>query len=50
MNGREIKNVLKTAQLLASRKEMKLGFAHVKSVLGIERRFVEEDEVDEHTG
>ena len=48
MNGREIKNVLKTAQLLASQAEEVLGFAHVKSVLGIEGRFVEdvEDDVD----
>lgn len=42
MNGREIKNVLKTAQLLASRKKARLGFGHVRSVLGIEKRFVEE--------
>ena len=43
MNGREIKNVLKTAQLLASRKGVSLGFGHVRSVLGIEKRFTEED-------
>ena len=40
MNGREIKNVLKTAQLLASKKEGKLGVSHVKSVLAIEKRHI----------
>ena len=40
MNGREIKNVLKTAQLLASRKGVGLGFEHVRSVLEIEKRHV----------
>ena len=38
MNGREIKNVLKTAQLLASKKGAGLGYEHVKSVLAIEKR------------
>ena len=42
MNGREIKNVLKTAQLLASSNGAKLGFDHVKRVFGIEKRFLEE--------
>ena len=42
MNGREIKNVLKTAQLLASSAGANLGFDHVKKVLGIEKRFSEE--------
>ena len=40
MNGREIKNVLKTAQLLASKKGARLGYEHVKSVLAIEKRHV----------
>ena len=40
MNGREIKNVLKTAQLLASKKGEDLGAAHVQSVLAIEQRHV----------
>ena len=40
MNGREIKNVLKTAQLLASRKGSGLGYEHVKSVLAIEKRHI----------
>lgn len=38
MNGREIKNVLKTAQLLASRKGVQLGAEHVETVLAIEKR------------
>ncbi|KAL8771692.1 MAG: hypothetical protein Q9209_002883 [Squamulea sp. 1 TL-2023] len=40
MNGREIKNVLKTAQLLAGRKGEGLAVGHVESVLGIEKRHV----------
>ena len=40
MNGREIKNVLKTAQLLASKKGARLAFDHVESVLAIEKRYV----------
>ena len=39
MNGREIKNVLKTAQLLASKKGTKLLFEHIDAVLGIEKRY-----------
>jgi SpoVK/Ycf46/Vps4 family AAA+-type ATPase len=44
MNGREIKNVLKTAQLLASSKNAQLGFQHVSRVLSIEARYSEEGE------
>jgi SpoVK/Ycf46/Vps4 family AAA+-type ATPase len=33
LNGRQIKNILKTSKLLASRKEEKLGFKHVDTVL-----------------
>ncbi|KAM0804807.1 putative AAA family ATPase [Usnea florida] len=40
MNGREIKNVLKTAQLLASKKGKGLCYQHVESVLAIEQRHV----------
>ena len=40
MNGREIKNVLKTAQLLASKKGEGLAVAHVRTVLAIEQRHV----------
>lgn len=38
MNGRDIKNVLKTAKLLASRQGNQLGVGHIESVLKIERR------------
>lgn len=38
MNGREIKNVLKTAKLLASRQRNQLGVRYIQSVLKIERR------------
>ncbi|KAL8880402.1 MAG: hypothetical protein Q9192_008028, partial [Flavoplaca navasiana] len=38
MNGREIKNVLKTAQLLAGKKKEALAVGHVESVLAIEKR------------
>jgi len=40
MNGREIKNVLKTAQLLAGKKGEGLGYQHVASVLAIEKRHI----------
>lgn len=38
MNGRQIKNVLKTAQLLASRKGAPLRFENVDTVLSIEKK------------
>lgn len=44
MNGREIKNVLKTAQLLASKKGTKLRFEYVDVVLSIEKRYVVAEE------
>lgn len=40
MNGREIKNVLKTAQLLASRKNSVLRYEHINTVLSIEKRYI----------
>ncbi|KAL8798626.1 MAG: hypothetical protein Q9182_006520 [Xanthomendoza sp. 2 TL-2023] len=40
MNGREIKNVLKIAKLLAGRKDEELGVRHVESVLAVEKRGV----------
>ena len=40
MNGREIKNVLKTAKLLANKRGMELGIEHVKTVLAIENRHI----------
>ena len=44
MNGREIKNVLKTAQLLASQKGTKLQFEHVDVVMSIEKRYAVAEE------
>lgn len=38
LNGRQIKNVLKTSQLLACRKKTPLRFEHLRTVLNIERR------------
>lgn len=40
MNGREIKNVLKTAKLLAGKQGVELGVQHVETVLNIEKRHV----------
>ena len=40
MNGREIKNVLKTAKLVASSKAEELRFEHIMKVLSIEQRHV----------
>ncbi|RDW78394.1 p-loop containing nucleoside triphosphate hydrolase-25 [Coleophoma crateriformis] len=38
INGRQIKNILKTSQLLARHKDMPLRFEHLKTVLGVEGR------------
>jgi hypothetical protein len=38
LNGRQIKNVLKSAALLAARKKDKLGRKYVDTVLAIENR------------
>lgn len=40
MNGREIKNVLKTAKLLAGKQGVDLSLQHVETVLKIEKRHV----------
>jgi SpoVK/Ycf46/Vps4 family AAA+-type ATPase len=45
MNGREIKNVLKTAKLLARKREMEMGIEHVKTVLAIENKYVKRHDV-----
>ena len=47
MNGREIKNVLKTAKLLANKRGTDLGIEHVKTVLAIEKRHIKETEGDQ---
>jgi hypothetical protein len=38
LNGRQIKNVLKSASLLAARKKEKLGRKYVDKILAIEKR------------
>lgn len=38
LNGRQIKNVLKTSQLLACRKKTPLRYEYIKTVLNIEKR------------
>jgi ATP-dependent 26S proteasome regulatory subunit len=38
LNGRQIKNVLKKAGMLAAHKEMPLRFEHINTVLAIEQR------------
>lgn len=40
INGRQIKNVLKTGQLLACHKSEKLGYGHLNTVLSVERQNV----------
>ena len=42
MNGREIKNVVRTAKLLASKRWEALGIEHVRTVLAIEKRHIKE--------
>lgn len=38
LNGRQIKNILKAAQLLAKRNKVALGLSHLKTVLNVERK------------
>lgn len=45
VKGREIKNVMKTAQLLASRKGMPLCRDHIRTVLSIENRYLGKAEI-----
>jgi SpoVK/Ycf46/Vps4 family AAA+-type ATPase len=42
INGRQIKNVLKTGQLLARHKGVKLRYEHLRTVLNVERKKVEQ--------
>lgn len=41
INGRQIKNILKTAQLLSQHKEVPLRYEHLKMVLDVEQKSVE---------
>jgi ATPase family associated with various cellular activities (AAA) len=47
MNGRQIKNVLKTSQLLASKQGVQLGFSHVDTVMRLRERNARKRSVDE---
>jgi chromatin segregation and condensation protein Rec8/ScpA/Scc1 (kleisin family) len=47
MNGRQIKNVLKTSQLLASKQGVKLAFGHVDTVLRLRERNARKRGVEE---
>lgn len=45
MNGRQIKNILKIARLLASRKEEKLSYDHVLTTLNVTQHLHNENQV-----
>jgi hypothetical protein len=47
MNGRQIKNVLKTSQLLASKQGVKLGYGHVDTVMRLRERNARKRPVEE---
>jgi hypothetical protein len=49
MNGRQIKNILKTAQLLASRKEEALKYSHISTVLEVTQHLHNETKESEMT-
>ncbi|KAF2496777.1 P-loop containing nucleoside triphosphate hydrolase protein [Lophium mytilinum] len=49
MNGRQIKNVLKTAQLLASRKDASLSYEHVMTVLDVTQHLHNSTQENERT-
>lgn len=49
MNGRQIKNILKIARLLASRKDEKLSFEHIKTTLDVTQHLHNETQATEHT-
>jgi hypothetical protein len=49
MNGRQIKNVLKTAQLLASRKEASLSYEHIMTVLDVTQHLHNSTQENERT-
>jgi hypothetical protein len=49
MNGREIKNILKTAQLYASRKGEGLGYEHVKTVMDMTQHLHNTSTEDDRT-
>jgi AAA+ superfamily predicted ATPase len=49
MNGRQIKNILKIARLLASRKEEKLSHEHILTTLDVTQHLHNENQVAKRT-
>lgn len=49
MNGRQIKNILKIARLLASRKEEKLSFEHINTTLDVTQHLHNENQASKRT-
>lgn len=49
MNGRQIKNILKIARLLASRKEEKLGYGHILTTLDVTQHLHNENQTSRRT-
>jgi hypothetical protein len=49
MNGRQIKNILKIARLLATRKETKLSHDHIITTLDVTQHLHNETQVSEQT-
>lgn len=49
MNGRQIKNILKIARLLASRKDEKLSREHIMTTLDVTQHLHKETQASEHT-
>jgi AAA+ superfamily predicted ATPase len=49
MNGRQIKNILKIARLLASRKEEKLSFEHINTTLDVTQHLHNENQAIKRT-
>jgi ATP-dependent 26S proteasome regulatory subunit len=49
MNGRQIKNILKIARLLASRKEERLSHEHIITTLDVTQHLHNESQVTERT-
>ena len=49
MNGRQIKNILKTAQLLASKRGEGLSYEHVKTVMEVTQHLHNSNQENERT-
>ena len=49
MNGRQIKNILKIARLLASRKEEKLSYDHILTTLDVTQHLHNENQASKRT-